>query len=270
MNAVVAFGANLGDPCVAFQDVAASLARLPAVSNVRSSCLYRTEPVGGPTGQPPYINGAYELETSLEPPELHLCLLDLQHQYGRRPAEPSAPRALDLDLVLFGDREVRSNALLVPHPRMHYRWFVLRPIVDVAPKALHPLLRLNVSDLLHRVESQTPTFVLVGGDEDQTRPVAIQLARRLPQASSCRCPLSARDVHFLQVGRSVVGVGFSSSRPNGSPNQNAWAIVLRSKETTVAEEPSSWVAPAVDCRGDDSLAHCERFLDSLKPGKIAH
>jgi 2-amino-4-hydroxy-6-hydroxymethyldihydropteridine diphosphokinase len=130
-----------------------ALARLSArndIALVRVSAFIETEPVGGPPGQPLYLNGAAALRTSLSPAELLAVLLAIEDELGRRrdPAERNAPRTIDLDLLLYDDGLIAQPDLQVPHPRMHERLFVLQPLAEIAPNAIHPGLHKPIQQLL--------------------------------------------------------------------------------------------------------------------------
>lgn len=112
------------------------------------SPLYRTEPVGGPP-QPDFLNAVAAGVTRLAPLALLAFLHDLERASGRvRTAERGGPRPLDLDLLLYGDREIALPGLLVPHPRLRERRFVLAPLADLRPSLVVPGTRLSVTRLL--------------------------------------------------------------------------------------------------------------------------
>jgi 2-amino-4-hydroxy-6-hydroxymethyldihydropteridine diphosphokinase len=145
--AYVGLGANLGDREATIRSALDELGRRPDVRVVRVSSLVETEPVGGPP-QGRFINGAAELRTSLAPEALLRVLQEAEARAGRRRTVRWGPRALDLDLLLYDDAVVDLPDLRVPHPLMHERRFVLEPLCQIAPAALHPILRKTVRELL--------------------------------------------------------------------------------------------------------------------------
>ena len=130
-RAFLGLGSNLGDRLAYLREAVASLPDVVAVSPV-----YETSPVGGPEGQGPYLNCVVELSTDLGP----RALLDVAHRLeaaaGRERGERWGPRTLDVDVLLVDDLTVDEPDLVVPHPRMWERRFVLAPLADLAPKLL--------------------------------------------------------------------------------------------------------------------------------------
>ncbi|MDL2343350.1 2-amino-4-hydroxy-6-hydroxymethyldihydropteridine diphosphokinase [Deinococcus sp. MIMF12] len=147
--AYVALGANLGDPRATLRWAREALARLGAVTG--ASALYRTAPVGGPAGQPSYLNGVLRLETGLPPPDLLAALHRLEAQAGRERRERWEARTLDLDLLLYGEEVRDTPDLTLPHPRAWDRAFVLVPLADLAPGLAHPVTGEQVDAALARV-----------------------------------------------------------------------------------------------------------------------
>lgn len=129
MRAYLGLGANLGDRWAALRRAVASLPDVVAVSPV-----YETAPVGGPVGQPPYLNAVVALDTELTPRQLLEVAHRLEQEAGRVRAERWGPRTLDVDVLLVGDLVVDEPDLQVPHPRLWGRPFVLIPLADVAPE----------------------------------------------------------------------------------------------------------------------------------------
>jgi 2-amino-4-hydroxy-6-hydroxymethyldihydropteridine diphosphokinase len=138
-RAHVALGSNLGDREQTIRSALSELASTPGVEVVAVSSLHETEPVGY-LDQPWFLNGAAALETSLEPRELLDLLLSVERRFGRvREGAPAqGPRTLDLDLLLYEDREIDEEGLQIPHPRLHERAFVLGPLAELGPGLLVP------------------------------------------------------------------------------------------------------------------------------------
>lgn len=136
-RAFIALGSNLGDPA---QQVAGAVREIDAVAGVRvtaRSSLYRTAPVGY-LDQPDFVNAVICVETSLPPRRLLDALLAIERVHGRERDFPNAPRTLDLDILLYGDVTLHEPGLTLPHPRMHERAFVLKPLAEIAPELVLP------------------------------------------------------------------------------------------------------------------------------------
>ncbi len=127
MRAYLGLGSNLGDRQAHLRAAVAALPDVVAVSPV-----YETDPVGGPAGQSRYLNLVVELETDRSPRELLELGQALETAAGRLRTEQDGPRTLDVDVLLVGDLTVREPDLVVPHPRMWQRRFVLAPLADLA------------------------------------------------------------------------------------------------------------------------------------------
>jgi len=127
MRAYLGLGSNLGDRQAHLRAAVAALPDVVAVSPV-----YETDPVGGPAGQSRYLNLVVELETDRSPRELLELGQALETAAGRLRAEQDGPRTLDVDVLLVGGLTVREPDLVVPHPRMWQRRFVLAPLADLA------------------------------------------------------------------------------------------------------------------------------------------
>lgn len=149
--AYLGIGSNLGDSRAQVEQAIAMLGSIPDTMVLARSGLFRTAPVGGPSGQPDYLNGCLSLATSLAPTDLLSAMRGIESHLGRERTIPNGPRTLDLDLLLF-EQEIVAKDLQIPHPRMHNRSFVLRPLVQIAPYAMHPVLKKTMTDLLHDLE----------------------------------------------------------------------------------------------------------------------
>ena len=139
--AFVGLGSNLARPRRQLARAVRAIARLPRLRVVAVSRNYATAPIGCDTSQPDYVNAVVAIRTALGPRALLATLQSIerrQHRHRDRETKRNASRTLDLDLLLFGRRRISLPALTVPHPRMHERAFVLRPLVDVAAVATIP------------------------------------------------------------------------------------------------------------------------------------
>lgn len=150
-DAFVGIGGNMDDPVAAFRK---ALKRLQLTSNVdvvAVSSLYRTRPVGYQQ-QADFTNAVAGIRTSLTPLDLLDTLLDIETQLGRtRDGVRFGPRVIDLDLLLYDDRQIQSTRLTIPHPRMHQRRFALEPLAEIAPHTVLPGLG-RVDDLLDGID----------------------------------------------------------------------------------------------------------------------
>jgi len=138
--ACVGLGSNLGHPRRRIAAALRDLARLPRTRILAVSPNYATAPLGTAAPQPDYVNAVALLGTRLRARDLLARLQAIERRHGRRrrAGERNAPRTLDLDLLLFGRLRMATRALELPHPRMHERAFVLRPLADLAPAARIP------------------------------------------------------------------------------------------------------------------------------------
>ena len=147
---LLSFGSNLGNRHETLNDAWRVLGQTPGIQTVRLSRFYETEPVGGPAGQPMYINAAGIIETILSPPlKLLETLQNIESDFGRVRTERWGARTLDIDILLYDDQVVELPALTIPHPEMLLRQFVLVPACDIAGDWVHPLTGMTVREHLH-------------------------------------------------------------------------------------------------------------------------
>lgn len=133
----VALGSNLENPLSQIRRGIMLLAGLEDSRLIKRSSLYRTAPVGY-ANQPDFINAVVQLETRLTPHQLLDALLEIEHSCGRVRTFPNAPRILDLDILLFNNVQHSDIRLVLPHPRMHERSFVLQPLLEIAADCVIP------------------------------------------------------------------------------------------------------------------------------------
>ncbi len=165
--AYLSIGSNLGDRyanCIRGREQVDTLdhTRVVAVSN-----FYRTEPVDF-LDQAWFVNAALKIETGLDPFQLIEGLKQIEQCLGQGEKQVRfGPRIIDLDIVLFGERVVHTDRLVIPHPRMHKRCFVLKPLCDIAPRIVHPTWGKTMTQLLQLIENDPGQAVrdYVKGDE---------------------------------------------------------------------------------------------------------
>src|SRR5262245_21219717 len=157
--AYVGLGANIGEPRAQIDAAWGAIGRLPQTRAIARSGLYRTAPLGY-ENQPDFLNCVGKLDTTLEPHALLSNLQKIERDLGRVRAFRDAPRTIDLDLLLYGDEIVATHDLVVPHPRMHERAFVLRPLLELDPGSVIPnrgcaadLLRACAGQRVERTET---------------------------------------------------------------------------------------------------------------------
>ncbi|MBI4545786.1 MAG: 2-amino-4-hydroxy-6-hydroxymethyldihydropteridine diphosphokinase [Gemmatimonadetes bacterium] len=170
MIVYLGLGTNLGDREANLRAALAHLARILDIEAVSS--VYHSEPVGY-REQPDYWNLVARARTTLEPEGLLGELQRAEWQLGRQPSFPNAPRVIDIDLLLYDDRQLATPALELPHPRMLERAFVLRPLLELDPDARHPRTGERLRDALARGSFEATERLFDGS-------VLLDPARRVP------------------------------------------------------------------------------------------
>lgn len=160
----IGLGANRGRSLAVCRRAVACLRGCPCLRLVAQSSFYRTEPVG-PVRQPWYVNGVIAVESLLGPRALLRLLHRLEARFGRNRQKEKrwGPRRLDLDLLFYGHRILHCRDLSLPHPRLHQRRFVLRPLADISPSFVHPILGKTVDTMLREVDDSAEVSWLSSG-----------------------------------------------------------------------------------------------------------
>ena len=159
-EAYIGLGSNLGNS-LANLGTATALMRRFAL-DVQPSPVYRTSPQGF-RNQPAFYNSVCRISTRLTPFELIERLLEIEAVVGRRRTFQNAPRILDLDVLFYNRLVIESPPLVLPHPRLSERLFVLRPLADIAPHIRHPVIGLTVGEMLRALGGQDDGMVEVAG-----------------------------------------------------------------------------------------------------------
>lgn len=182
-EAWIGLGANLGDTRATLRAAFSALAALPRTRLRSRSSLYRSAPIDA--GGPDYLNAVALIDTGLDAHELLGHLLAIEEQHGRERPYPNSPRTLDLDLLLYGDAQIESPTLTVPHPRLHTRAFVLAPLSELAPTLSIPG-RGQVDGLLPGVATQPIERLTGTAGRRKTMPATGAAATT--SAAACRKP----------------------------------------------------------------------------------
>ncbi len=147
----IGFGSNIGDRLEHIQDAIHALAETEGITLQKISSVYQTDPVGYET-QAQFLNGVAAIQTHLPPLSLLRTLKDIEASVGRQHRIRWGPREIDLDILIYGDLCLQTEKLVIPHPEMHLRRFVLAPLAEIAPDFVHPVLKETVQILLERLE----------------------------------------------------------------------------------------------------------------------
>ncbi len=184
---LISFGANIGDPWMTIQAAAARLrdhlctqpcncpSNLPVFQLSR---FFRTPPVGGPTGQPPFINAVAAIHTPATPWEVWNCIRNVEKEFGRVRNMRWEARRIDLDILLHDEVRIWTPHLKIPHPRMCMRRFILLPAADVARDWLDPVSGMTIGQLAENVRHGPSNFVLLGEASSKPASMLAEVARR--------------------------------------------------------------------------------------------
>jgi 2-amino-4-hydroxy-6-hydroxymethyldihydropteridine diphosphokinase len=180
-DALIAFGANQGDRQLAFDVAVKQIEENESVANVVASKAIETRPVTGTADgadNSPYLNACIRFTTTLDVEQLHQAMIVIESKLGRERKERWGPRTIDLDLLLFADQQLQKPSLIVPHPRMSFRRFVLEPALEIASDMVHPISGLTIEQLVHHLNSKPNTIVVATDDESFVQSVVENLSSR--------------------------------------------------------------------------------------------
>ncbi len=145
--AYIGIGSNLGDKVRQCENAISEILRTDHHKLLARSSFFKTKPIGY-TSQDSFINGVIKIETDLEPLELLRHLKDVESRLGRKETFQWGPRAIDLDILLFDEKEIQVEGLQIPHPFLHERQFVLIPLAEIDRGLIHPVLKKSIGELL--------------------------------------------------------------------------------------------------------------------------
>lgn len=181
---LIALGSNLGEREERLRAAIDELSRLPHSRLIARSSWRETPPIGGPGGQGGFLNGAVLLETTLDPPAMLAELACIERRGERVRNIRWDARTLDLDLLLYGHQTWQATDLIVPHPRMHYRRFVLEPAAEIAPWMIHPTSGWTVARLLEQLDCEAPTISVAATDSSARAQLITYLVDRLASSTA--------------------------------------------------------------------------------------
>ena len=214
---LLGLGSNLGDREATLRAALADITALPDVQLVQHSNWYRSQPVGGPSGQGEFLNAAAVIETTIAPLSLLDELGQIESRLGRRPAERWSARTIDIDILLYGNEVAETAMLTLPHPRMSFRRFVLEPAAEVAPRMLHPTIGWPVERLLLHLNAASDQVALVSPSAEM-RGRLTSLIRESSSADEVQPPQFATAEHHWPSSWSTWFALPSSSRESKSAN----------------------------------------------------
>ncbi|MCL4158920.1 UNVERIFIED_CONTAM: hypothetical protein GTU68_028889 [Idotea baltica] len=187
---LIAFGSNQGDSEQIFADAIARLGRVEGIEVTRTSTAIWTPPIRGTEENaseqvqevPDYLNAVIRIQTSLSPQLLHAETANIELEFGRVRKRRWGDRTIDLDLLLLGSQVLDSEALTLPHPRMTFRRFVLKPAAEIASELIHPIAACSIGQLFEKINSPNKTMGIAFPKIDRKELVVDQVVRMLAKS----------------------------------------------------------------------------------------
>ncbi|MBI5875598.1 MAG: 2-amino-4-hydroxy-6-hydroxymethyldihydropteridine diphosphokinase [Deltaproteobacteria bacterium] len=147
----LSIGSNIGDKLQNCKDAIENLAHSKGIRLIKASSFYETEP-WGEIDQDWFINCVIEIETELDASALLALIQNIEKGLGRNRVKKGGPRSIDFDIIFFNGETIKTENLIIPHPLLHKRRFVLMPLSEIAPDFIHPVLKKSAADLLMQVD----------------------------------------------------------------------------------------------------------------------
>ncbi len=166
---LISLGANLGNPRDTMRRAAKEIIDATNANAVRASQLYRTPPIGGPTGQGDFLNAVLALETEIEIQDMREALHAVEAKLGRHRQMRWEARPIDLDILLYSNQRVWTPELRIPHPRMAFRSFVIKPAAEIVPQWRDPVSQMTIGELASVLEQDRSLVVLTSNSDDWLR-----------------------------------------------------------------------------------------------------
>ncbi len=236
-TAYIGLGSNLGDRRDYLDRAVERLRQEPGIEVLNVSGYYETEPVGGPPGQEDYLNAAAELRVEMGAEDLLRLLLHIEKDLGRVRSERHGPRTVDLDLLLYATEVHDQPWLIVPHALMHERSFVLEPLNEIAPAAVHPVFECTVRDLLWKLRvSEAHQGPAPGG-----RLAEHEAPPRAPVLASASRPVRELEGFRALVTGSTSGIGRSIALELASAGAD---VAVHGRRSAAAEELAAQIRGA--------------------------
>jgi 2-amino-4-hydroxy-6-hydroxymethyldihydropteridine diphosphokinase len=180
----IGIGSNLGDKIDQCEKAITEILNVDYHKLLAKSSFYKTKPLGY-TSQDWFVNGVIKIETDLEALDLLRTLKTIEVRLGRTETFQWGPRTIDLDILLFDDKEIKKEELQIPHPHLHERQFVLIPLTEIDRNLVHPVLKKTIGELLENIE------------EDQ----GVEKLKSLPTSPAYPCPSGRRGQEGYPKGR---------------------------------------------------------------------
>jgi len=154
----IGMGSNLADPSSQCMEAVRRVSSAKGIKVLRRSSLYRTEPVGF-AEQEWFVNAVIEIRTVVSPNELLRVLQAIEDGMGRVRGPKWGPRVIDLDILLYGQEIIQDDSLVVPHPELHKRRFILEPLCELASYVIHPAFGISMSGLMDRLNDKSKVYI---------------------------------------------------------------------------------------------------------------
>ena len=196
---LISLGANLGNPRDTMRRAAIEIIDATNAHAVRASQLYRTPPIGGPTGQGDFLNAVLALETELEIQDLREALHAVEAKLGRHRQMRWEARPIDLDILLYSNQRVWTSELKIPHPRMAFRSFVIKPAAEIVPSWRDPVSQMTIGELAGVLEQVRSLVVLTSNSDEWLRNLSQSLSATLDPSTDQEHVIKYSDQVWIAV-----------------------------------------------------------------------